>query len=192
MNTWKNNLLDLAYTNSEIVSQSGTLNNNLSDHLPIYFTLKKPTTKAPIINFLGRSYKNYDKDYVIDMLKAEDWTEFYNCDDPNRCWEIKDNRIRKHIDSICPLRNRKIRDQNKVWMSRELMEKIIDKNNALITARTTGLEADWEASNKIRNKTKKLVHLARAEYIQDYGEHDPKTFWEKINLLLPSKSPNST
>ena len=70
VNTRKKNLLDLAYTNSGIVSQSGVLNYNLSDHLPIFITLKKPTIKAPIVRFLGRSYKNYDRDHMIKKTKC--------------------------------------------------------------------------------------------------------------------------
>ena len=60
--------IDLLFTNSDFISNSETLNMNISDHLGILTTRKKIAIKAEKINFQGRSYKNYRKEDFQRLL----------------------------------------------------------------------------------------------------------------------------
>ena len=53
-----NTCIDLILTNSETIKESGALDINISDHLPIFFIRKKVKTIKKKITFKGRSYKN--------------------------------------------------------------------------------------------------------------------------------------
>lgn len=46
-----NTLIDHIYTNSEIIKYSGTLNINISDHLPIFTIRKKPKQETLLVTF---------------------------------------------------------------------------------------------------------------------------------------------
>ena len=63
----RNSLLDVIFTNSSFkyVSGSGTCDVNLCDHQMIFCTRKKVKTQKTNINFMGRSYRNYNEDLFI-------------------------------------------------------------------------------------------------------------------------------
>ena len=58
----KASCIDHIYTNSAMVSDSGVLDINISDHEMVYLVRKKVKTKVTSGEFSGRSYRNYDRD----------------------------------------------------------------------------------------------------------------------------------
>ena len=60
--------IDLIYTNSEYVSESGCIDINISDHLATYVTRKRVNPPATKIQFEGRSYENYTTEDFWDEL----------------------------------------------------------------------------------------------------------------------------
>ena len=83
-----NTCIDLIFTNSDHVYESGTLNLNYSDHQAIFVTKKKNKMKTDKISFTGRSYRNYNAEEFQNTLKKEIWDELYGLDDPNIAWEF--------------------------------------------------------------------------------------------------------
>ena len=90
--TTKNSCLDHIYSNSNIINDSGTLDVNISDHLPVFINRKKAATIPDKVKFLGRSYGNYDSDIFANELSAQSWDVFDNTNDPNIMWNYK-----KHV-----------------------------------------------------------------------------------------------
>ena len=39
------------------------------------------------IEFIGRSYKDYNKEDFQDQLRGYSWIDFFGIDNPNKCWE---------------------------------------------------------------------------------------------------------
>ena len=60
--------IDLLLSNSEIIKESGTIDVNISDHLPIYFIRKKIKVQKEKVTFMGRSYRYLDFNMLNDEL----------------------------------------------------------------------------------------------------------------------------
>ena len=57
-----NSIIDLIFTNSSNIMNCGTLDLNLGDHEAIFVTRKKSKDKFNIVESVGRSYLNYNKE----------------------------------------------------------------------------------------------------------------------------------
>ena len=58
----KEKCIDLIFSNSAYINSSGVLDWNYSDHQAIFITRKKKSFRHHKINFIGRCYKDYNKD----------------------------------------------------------------------------------------------------------------------------------
>ena len=99
---FKNSCLDNIYSNSDIIQNSGTLDWNFSDHQAVFINRKKMVEKIPKMSFIGRSYKNYNKEDFQEKLRELPWNDFFGIDDPNVCWSIMIDRIISVLDTFCP------------------------------------------------------------------------------------------
>ena len=70
----KDSIIDVIFTNSSCISKAGVGDVNLSDHEIVFCIRKKINTKRNSINFRGRSYRNYDKDLLVQNCLECDWT----------------------------------------------------------------------------------------------------------------------
>ena len=85
--------LDLMFSNSEFIAEVKTLNYNLSDHLAVAVTRKKPKVPKEKISFQGRSYKNYNKhDFQTNLVDSK-WEGFYGENNPTVPWDIMEDKI---------------------------------------------------------------------------------------------------
>ena len=84
----KNTCIDLCFRNSDIINDAGVADINLSDHQIIVFTRKKLKIKTTKCNFIGRSYRNYNKAIFQSLIHESPCIEYDECQDINRKWEI--------------------------------------------------------------------------------------------------------
>ena len=80
-------------------------------------------------SFIGRSYKNYNKENFVQQLL--DWTPIQNSNDPNFISNFLFTNIKSIIDRTCPLKRFKVKITNKPWITNEIIEQIKDKDRAL-------------------------------------------------------------
>ena len=116
--------IDLIFTNMEYISNSGTLDVHVSDHLPVFVIKKKEREKTKFKSFLGRSYGSYDKDIFQEHIKGHYlWVDFWeiNENDPDTLWEMMLHIIREVADYHCPLRNMKFREDCPEWITRDMV-----------------------------------------------------------------------
>ena len=189
-----NSKLDLIFSNSEIIQSVKALDINISDHLAVMVTLKKIRLKIPKINFTGRSYKNYVKEYFQESLSEANWAEFYNTNDPNRLWEIMEGIILKNIDTMCPLKSFNVSGYRKPWITNEAIKAIKDKDRLLAKARISKEEGDWKTAKRVRNDVSRELRNLRSDYLkqqQEANKSDPKKFWKTIASIIPSKTSKS-
>ena len=57
--------------------KTGTLDLNVSDHLPIYIIRKKIKVKPITLEFIGRTYKNYNREILGTRLNLVDWSDLF-------------------------------------------------------------------------------------------------------------------
>ena len=108
----KNNqssLIDHIYTDSKSILESCNVTLNISDHDLIYIIRKKKKAPSTKTTFLGRSYRNYDRDAFQESLVNMDWERFYLTDEVEQAWSYLEDVIRDKIDVMCPVKNIKIK-----------------------------------------------------------------------------------
>ena len=74
--------IDLTFTNCDYLSNNGTFSLNISDHEMVYCTKKRNVVKKKK-EFIGRSYRNFDKVVFENLLNACNWEDFDICDNVN-------------------------------------------------------------------------------------------------------------
>ena len=184
------NILDLIYTNSTDISQQGVHDIGISDHELIYCCIKKEKTRYNRVEYIGRSYKNYDPNIVTNYLQDYDCSTYFHILDPNECWIYVYNVISDKLNELCPIKKKYVRDRNEPWLTNDIIDLIYTKNSAWKRAKKTNDPDDIKEAKILRNRVKDVIRGAKASFVQDYLYNDHvsvKKFWEKINYVMPTK-----
>ena len=185
-----NSVIDLIFTNSDYIEDAGCIDLNISDHLATFVTRKKHFEKSARVDFEGRSYKNYSTEVYQGDLLREDWTGFYNNDNPNSAWEIFYGKMVTTLDTYCPIRKFKVKETRYPWVTGEVLELIKDKDRALSRAKRTNKPDDWENAKRQRNDVGLMLQNMRRDYIeqeQRLNRDNPQKFWRNLKSVVPGK-----
>lgn len=177
------NTLDLIYSNSDCIMNSGVINLQLADHLGIFLTRKKMKSFKPKVSFVGRSYINYDRDGFIDSLVGHDWDEFYKSKDPDICYNIILKFVTDQLDDICPITPKTIKSTGDPWITKDLLELFYDKERYLRAKRKDKSQTSREDFKKAKKECKKALNSAHYEYLQCT---DTTKFWKRASHLFSS------
>ena len=115
----------------------------------IYSTRKQQKLEKEIRNFIGRSYRNYNPQKFSQDLRCIDWTNTLNKEHPEAIQKIN------------------ISQKKKPWLSTELLEYLVDKDNYLAIAKRTKTTEDIALAHFHRNEAKRLTKLAKQQYYTD-------------------------
>ena len=190
----KNSLLDVIFTNSDFICNSGVGNVSLSDHQLILATRKKAKIKKRKCTFIGRSYRNYNKDVFQNIVADADWTSFNNKATVSEKWNEMVNIIRNAIDTMCPVKVFHVKQEKEQWITPPLLELIKDKDNAMKIAKKRGDPELWKIAKNLRNRCTRRLRDARSDFIKeklDNNMGNSKKFWKNIQEVLPNKKSNS-
>ena len=189
-----NTCIDLILTNSETIKESGALDINISDHLPIFFIRKKVKTLKKKITFKGRSYKNCTQEQFENFYNNYTWEDFMN-NDVDTCWEIMFERILAAANNLCPIKDFKFSKDRPIWMSNDLISIMKERDIRLKDYLKAKTEDNKKNMRIARNRANISVKLARANYIKEQlhtFQNDPKKFWKKIAKIIPNSKSNSS
>ena len=189
-----NSIIDLIFTNSSNIMNCGTLDLNLGDHEVIFVTRKKSKDKFNIVESVGRSYLNYNKELFQQQLKDHDWTSLNEITDANSYWNGLVSVVREYLDPMCPLKKIKIKNKDDPWITAELIDLIKDKDRARMIAKRTNRNEDWDRAKRLRNLAKMELRRAKSNFITENlsrYSNDGKKFWEQIGYLLPKNKSKS-
>ena len=181
--------LDWIYTNSEYISNYGTINHNLSDHFPVFLVKKKKRNKIQKKTVRGRSYLRYDSDVFKEKLGDVDWDNFDNINgDPDMSWDIFQKNITKVLDEMCPIKNLTVPIQKPKWLNNEILVLMRKRDKTYRVARANNDVTTWRKARFLRNRVEMLIKNYKKEKIQ--GElfrhkNNPKKFWENIKEIWP-------
>ena len=185
---YSDTIVDLIFTNNPTDLTFGTLDLNISDHLPIWAIRKKTKIKPTTSEFSGRTYKNYNKDILRERLSQINWQIFYNEPDVNRAWNFFVTSVLSILDIICPTRKSRYTNSRPPWITNELMELANDRDRAMKLAKREPLPENITKAKAIRNEAKIAFKSIREEYIKaklDEFKDDPKKFWNELNNVIP-------
>lgn len=115
-------IIDLILSDSGIVSHHGTINCNLSDHLPIFLVIKKAKVHYIKTVFQGRSYLNYCKEDFQRDLKSINWGRFYSTTDVNEAWDIFYKHLLITSNYHAPVKRFSIKRDRPPWYNDDISE----------------------------------------------------------------------
>ena len=183
-----NTCKDLIFTNCENVLGSGVLDNNISDHQPIFVTRKYSSKIKTKTNFTGRSYLNFDEGTFAENLVQLNWDYLYEINDVDVAWDFFISNVILTIDLMCPLRNLKIKNLKDPGITNLILENIHDKDSLLRQAKRSCKAEDWNIARQARNRLNLNIKNIKAEFIKENFErnqNDTKKFWKDIQIILP-------
>ena len=181
--------IDLLFTDMSNIIKTGTINYNISDHLPIYLIKKKIRNKVSKIDVVGRPYLRYDKGVFDGTLKNQDWTLFETSIDPTELWNCFSKNVSEALDTLCPIKSLKVVDHKPEWLTNDLLIKMRERDKAFRKARRTKCQADWTIARNLRNSLCMDIKTSKSNIIKgklDRYNNNPKEFWSEINKILPN------
>ena len=186
----KNSILDVIFTNSDFICNTGVCDVHLSDHQMVLTTRKKEKIKKQKCNFTGRNYKNYNKDIFQVEVQNADWTAYDNETTVTGKWTELLNIVNTIIDIMCPIKVYRVKQEKEKWITPALLVLIKDKDHALKLAKKRNDPELWKVAKTIRNRCTKRLRQARADFIKenlDNNMGNSKKFWKNIQEVLPNK-----
>ena len=179
-------IIDMIFTDMEHIHSFGTLNNAISDHLPVFIAKKKGKVVKNISYTEGRSYKQYNKETYQQLIRNDcRWISFWDPTiDPNEQWEIVYETILDASNQLCPIVKMKINENNPQWFSHELLQEIYYKDELYHHFKVTRTSEDWIAFKSQNKLVKALIKNGKEEFIKDTlheNSGDSRKFWRKIN-----------
>ena len=185
----RSSCLDLVLTNSDLVYKVGAMDLNISDHSMILLTRKRFTKIKKKCAFIGRSYRNYDKNIFQNNIENSDLSKYDKATSAEEKWMDFENITRSCIDKMCPTKSFRIKQEKEPWITPHLIELIKDKDLALKRAKKSKNPNSWADARHIRNSCTRRLREARAEFIRqnlDNNVGNQKQFWRNIQDVLPN------
>ena len=179
--------IDLIMTDSVFVSDSGVLDDFVSDHYSIYCIRKKAREKKDIISKVVRDYARYDKANFEHLLLDQDWNVFDNTDDPDVQWEIILAYVENILAIMCPFKRVNARREVTPWLTPAIYALIREKKALVKLYKTTKDPATLTLLRIKRNQVNNMIEKSKTEYITNSLNSTvdkPKKFWKLIKKLI--------
>ena len=187
--------IDWVITSSPYVTDSGVLDDLLSDHFPVYANRKKDREVHPKVKKKVRVYKKFDPTIFENLLLNRiDWDDFFLCEDPDSLWDIIYECITGILEVMCPYKNIFIRKDRTPWFTNEIYECIKKRSRYIKLYRETKNQDIFMIAKYFRNRCNRLVREAKSAYIRNSLEtnrSNPKKFWRTLNSILKSDTSES-
>ena len=182
--------LDWIYSDSSCICNSGTINLNISDHLPVFLIRKKTRNKIEKHHTTGRSYLHYNKDQFGQTLTEQDWTNFDLSTDVAVLWETIEINISKSLDLTCPIRKLTVSNTKPEWLSGEVLQLMRKRDAAYRKARQTQNDIEWRKAILLRNRVESFIKQhKRRKITESLARHrnNPVKFWKEVRTVIPKE-----
>ena len=185
-----NTIIDWILTDSTAVTESGTLNVNMSDHLPVYMVRKKNRNKIEKHSTTGPSYIHYDKDEFCRLIAQQNWNPFDETEDVSIMWNLFEENMNKTLDIRCPVRKITVSDTKPDWLSNEIILLMRKRDKAYKKARRTGNVVNWRKATFLRNRVDMFIKQYKKRkiiYNLEMYENNPSKFWKELRQVVPEE-----
>lgn len=177
-------LIDHIYTNINHVGLSGTINNNISDHFPIFLIKKKARCTKSFKEVLGRKYKSENLTDFEKDIKSIDARRLFESGDPNTIWGFLFVHIMRIVDRHFQIQTIKIPISRPFYLDVKLLKLMHQRDVAFRYARREKTQEAWALARKFRARVSKDLRTARKRFICnqiDVADGDGQKFWHIIN-----------
>lgn len=184
-------MIDLCFSNVKFVSNTGTLNLNVSDHLATFITKKKIREKKQEKRFEGRDYRKLTVEAVREILGQPANNHACEIVDPNLLWYNLRGRYDEVNDKLCPIREYKIKRDRPEYFTTEISNLILTRDKLFKKARTTPDKAKqkilWKKAVIKRKAVRSSIREAKRKYVTstlEENKKNPKQYWRTMNRFL--------
>ena len=184
-------LIDNIFSNSLQVKNSGLIIADISDHLPIFCVVSQTflniQNNAPIKKRII-NYENMKK--FKNELKDIDWTQIYEIDDVNDCYDNFMSMFHSLYDKCFPeivIKQDSKCKFKKPWLTRGLFRSIQKKQRLYKSYLKVPSESHKKKYVQYKNKLTKLLLTAKKDYYTTIFitvKGNSKKMWNKINDVI--------
>ena len=105
--------IDMIFSNMDYIAEVGVLNNQISDHQPIFIRRKKRREVKDFSTIWGRTMKNYNIAlYQSVVLDDARWRSFWvNDNNVDTLWDIMQAIIIDSAELCCPMKKKLVKEQ---------------------------------------------------------------------------------
>ena len=162
-------LIDNIYTNVNNIAQSSLINFHLTDHSPIYMSIKSKRNKIVKVALYIRTYRRYDKNYFIHRLHHADWSRFTYEQEPDMLWRMMLNIIEKCLSYIAPIRRSYIGKDTPAWLTNVIIAQMRERDQLYRHAKNTKSTDDWLIANNQKNRVNSLLCYSKKLPLKQYA-----------------------
>ena len=187
-------LIDNIFTN-DILSNinSGVLITDISDHFPTFMKQHNPlhntqTSTTPPTQ--SRCFKHDNIKGLINALNITDWEQVTSIHDPEKAYNIFDNKMSNLLDIHCPMKTKKRskrKTPRKPWVTNGLIKSLHTKDKLYKAYLNKPTPENKIKYTKYRNSLNHLLRQSKKSYITakiNNNKDNTKTMWTTINNLL--------
>ena len=182
----KFSLLDVIYTNSPYMYQSGVFCSDISDHCFTACIRTNCSVKKPILTSSKRILKHFDEQAFLHDLASVKWFRISLIPSIQDAWNLFYEMFSAIVNKHAPVKKFRIRNRHSPWFDHKLTVLLQQKNAAWRQARQSKSPGDRLAFRQIRNKALQAVRKAKIGYFKDQfslSGSDPKRFWKTVREL---------
>ena len=186
-------LIDHIYTNaySDQIS-SGILLYDISDHLPVFCTVKFCTRRT---NERGmyRDYSSFNQNEYLNEIEMIDWTPLYQSDNLNEITNDVVNLLIKISNKHAPIKKvsrSKQKQLNKPWISNGILKSIKNKQRMYSTHFHSNNVEKINRYKTYANKLNYIISISKKRYFDHQFQickNNLKDTWKLIGSLIKRK-----
>ena len=178
---------------------SGNITTGISDHMPQFciIPINSKYSNKHAKNVYQRKFKNFDSNKYNEDLNKIDWSIGDNEDVHQyaaNLIHINEQLLDIHAP-FSKLSNKQLKQRDKPWIDREILNKIKTKNNLykkFIKENNQSLKHQFESDYKsIKNDITKLIRQKKKHYYQIYfhnNSQNAKQMWAGVNEIIKTKT----
>ena len=185
----------IAITDKTKIVASIVFPNSFSDHDLTGIVRKMHVKKFKPRKILTRDYSKYDKEAFKNDLQSVDWMDVLFAGEIHNWWNLFKRKLAAVLDRHAPFIEKRVRGRDCAWFTKEIMDKINERDYHLRKARETGKEQNWSAYKKLRNEITYLIRRNKANHCRRMLRDNidsPTDFWEQVKRCYPTSRQNST
>ena len=168
------------------VSNVEVLDTSISDHkgiscIWIFKSPQAPLKSHTTVEF--RSFKRFQELAFLHDLSCVDFTDIYNCENPDDAFQTLYNRFLSVVDRHAPMRRKRVKHQTlPSWLNHNIILEM-DLRDYYKKNKMT------ELFKRQRNRVTQLVRNSKREYFNSLlkQKNDTKQIWNAINEMTNKK-----
>ena len=141
-------------------------NVSISDHSLIYAFRKLSTGiyNKDHSTITYRNFKHFDLHSFRADIRAQNWTDINNFNNPNDMWRVWKNTFNNVVGKHAPLRTRRVRSSKSPWITPKLKQNMHKRDILKLKAIRSKDTNDWAIFKRFRNYVTNEIKLAKENY----------------------------